>query len=50
MSNIKRVQFETTIEAPVSVVWQTMLAAEYKESMQEVWLKAFALLKELCED
>lgn len=28
MPQIKRVQFETTIEAPVSVVWETMLGAE----------------------
>jgi uncharacterized protein YndB with AHSA1/START domain len=28
MSDVKRIQFETTIEAPVSVVWETMLSAE----------------------
>ena len=28
MSNVKRIQFQTTIKAPVSVVWEVMLAAE----------------------
>ena len=28
MSKVKRIQFQTTIKAPVSVVWETMLGAE----------------------
>ena len=28
MSRVKQIQFQTTIEAPVSVVWETMLGAE----------------------
>lgn len=38
MSNVKRIQFSTTIKAPVPVVWASMLDAEsYRR-----WTKAFA--------
>ena len=37
MSNVKRIQFHTTIKAPVSVVWELMLGAEsYRQ-----WTRVF---------
>lgn len=38
MSNVKRIQFQRTIEAPASVVWETMLGAETYPR----WTAAFA--------
>ena len=38
MSNVKRIQFHTTIKAPVAVVWETMLGAESYPR----WTTAFA--------
>ncbi len=38
MANVKRLQFSTTIDAPVAVVWETMLGAE----TYPLWTSVFA--------
>lgn len=38
MANVKRVQFQTTINAPVATVWETVLGAE----SYRVWTAVFA--------